>query len=82
MRYSEIFDASFKWYLPIYEPDNFVDLFKAHQESNAAAGPRQKSCSEFVGLLPRRPYTQILVPHSYNQSALGCRSIADKVLFL
>ena len=42
---------------------------------HAADGPRQKSISAYIGFFPGCSHTQILVPHSYNQSALGCRSI-------
>ena len=56
-----------------FKLDNFLDAILLHQELYAATGPRQKSSPEFVGLLPRTPYTQILVPPSYDQNALGCR---------
>ena len=52
----------------------FASLLGVHV-LHTAGGPRQTSISDYVRLSTKCSCTQILVPRSFNQSALGCRSI-------
>jgi len=70
-----IFGSGSDWYLKCLSKTNSGGHFRSAQWSNAEAVHRQKSTSEQLMSIPKCPYTQILVPRSYEFKALGTRSI-------
>ena len=63
---------------PIFDPAHYWRPYLGIEGSPAAEGLRQTSISDYGRLHNICSCTHMLVPCSFDQNALGCRSISQK----
>ena len=72
VRYTCSFKLFFHVVPPIFDPAHYWGPYLGLQGTAAAGAPRQTSISDYERLHTICSCTQMLVPSSFDQNALGC----------